>query len=128
VVYGILINLFLIDFGYFMKTQVRIFDLFTERIRDVPAKAVLSALALECEMLEDDMSQNCSILTLDIFSILYFGQFLRLAKLGKAMCIVEGFPPAHVKFYKETTAKLVEAKQLPPSAVVEFDNAFKIGV
>jgi hypothetical protein len=111
-----------------MQSQARIFDLFTKMIRDVPARAVLKALALECKTLEDDLNQNRSVLTLDVFSILYFGQFVSMAKRGKTMCVVEAFPPEHIEFYKETIVRLVEANQLLPSAVVEFDQTFTIGV
>jgi hypothetical protein len=111
-----------------MESSVRIFDLFSKMIRELPARAILKALAQLCKTLEDDLNKRRSAITIDAFSILYFGQFVRLAQLGKAMCVVESFPPEHIEFYRETITRLVQSEQLPASAVAEFDKAFAVGL
>lgn len=54
------------------------FDLFTKTITELPTKAILRALDLECKMLEHDMEQQRLALPEEAFSILCFRQFVRL--------------------------------------------------
>jgi hypothetical protein len=37
-------------------------------------------------------------------------------------------PPEHIEFYKETIVRLVQANELPPGAMGQFDFAFSPAV
>jgi hypothetical protein len=102
------------------------FDLFTRTIAALPIKAVVKTLDLECKMLEDDFERQRLASTEDAFSILCFRQFVRMAKSGEAMQCVKPLPPDHVEFYKETIVRLVQAEELPASAMKQFDYAFHL--
>jgi hypothetical protein len=102
------------------------FDLFARTITDLPVWAVVRALDLECKMLQDDFEHQRLTLSDDAFSILYFRQFVRMAKFDEPMSCVKPLPPDHVEFYKKTIVRLVHSNQLPPSAMEQFDHRFHL--
>jgi hypothetical protein len=101
-----------------------IFSLFTRTITSLPVEAVIKALDLEGKMLEDDFEHQRLALPEDAFSILHFREFVRMAKFGETMQSISPLPPDHIEFYKETIVRLVQANQLPPSAMKQFDSIF----
>src|ERR1700723_1867891 len=101
-----------------------IFDLFTRTITDLPIKAVIKALDLECKMLEEDFAHNRLAMPKDALSILCFWQFVRTVKSGETMRCVKPLPAVHIEFYKTTIVRLVQANELPPSAMEQFDCTF----
>ncbi|HEV2329918.1 MAG TPA: hypothetical protein VGY56_14145 [Verrucomicrobiae bacterium] len=109
-----------------MNPPRHIFELFTRIIADVPARAIIRELDLECEMLEDDLRRHHRPLTRDSFSILRFGQFVRAAKIGREICSVTALPPDHLEFYKTTVVRLIQARELPLSATDQFDHTFAV--
>jgi len=100
------------------------FNLFAKTITNLPAQAVVRALDLECKMLEDDLEFHRLTFPEDAFSILCFRQFVGTANIGKAMHCVKPLPQDHVEFYKETIGRLVQANELLPIAMENFDYTF----
>ena len=102
----------------------RLFELFAKMVTDLPARAIPGVLDLECKMLQADAQNHRVDFPEDAHSILCFRQFVQTAKLGHAMLFPKPFPPDHIEFFKETIVRLVQAGELPPSAMEEFDDAF----
>ncbi len=100
------------------------FDIFAKTITGLPAGAVAKALDRECKMLEEDSRHQRLASLEDAHSILCFGEFVRRAKFGEAMQGVRPLPADHFEFYKKTIVRLVQANELPPSAMEQFDQAF----
>jgi hypothetical protein len=103
-----------------------IFRIFSKTIGSLPAQAVLRTLDAECHMLQDDLTRFGRQLTDDGISILCFGQYVRMVKTGNIMRCSLYLPPDHIEFYKETIVRLVQAGELPPVAMDEFDYAFSL--
>lgn len=103
---------------------LRIFDLFARMVREVPAQCIFKALDVECQMLKSDVQHDRLPLPEDAFSIFYFREFVQAAKLGQAPGCSQPLPPDHIKFFKETIVRLVEADELPRSAMEQFDYVF----
>lgn len=101
--------------------SAHIFDIFAKVISDLPPKAVLKALDLECKMLSKD-DENLRIE--DAVSILSFGKFVRIVKEGGSMGCVIALRPDHVEFYRDTIIQLVQAGELPESAIGRFNFTF----
>jgi hypothetical protein len=93
---------------------------------DLPAPAISRALDAECRMLEDDFQNNRFDITEDVISILCFGAFVEMVKRGNFLRCSTYLPPEHVEFYKETVIRLIQAEELPSSAMNDFDYAFKL--
>jgi hypothetical protein len=102
----------------------RLFELFAKMVANLPVRAVLKVLDLECLMLEADADNNRLAFPEDAHSILCFQQFVRTARLGHAMRYLKFLPSDQLEFFKETTIRLVLADELPPSALRQFDDAF----
>jgi hypothetical protein len=107
--------------------ELQVFGLFAKMINGLPARAILKALDLECKTLEDDFEHHRSALAEDAFSILSFRQFVRMAQLGTAMHCIKPLPPDHIEFYKNTIVRLIQADELPASAMKDFDFTFTSG-
>jgi hypothetical protein len=103
---------------------MQIFRIFTKMIGNIPELAILKALDVECRMLEDDLAHSRLTMTTDTFSILCFREYVQMAKLGIFLHCSMHLPAEHIQFYKETLVRLIQAGQLPPSAVIEFDHVF----
>lgn len=103
-----------------------IFRVFSKTIGSLPAQAVLKALEVECQMLQDDLMRYDRELTDDGLSILYFGQYVQMVKTGNIMRCSRHLPHEHVEFYKETIVRLVQAGELPALAMDEFDYVFSL--
>jgi hypothetical protein len=103
---------------------LQIFGRFTRTITNLPAEAVIKALDLECKMLEEDLDHQRLSSSEDASSILCFRQFVRMAKFGAAMRCTKALSPDHIDFYKETIVRLIQANELPESAMEQFDYTF----
>ncbi len=101
-----------------------IFGVFSRMISSMPPQGVLKALALECKMLEDDWERNRPGLPEDAVSILCFYEFTRMVKMNNVMRCSTHLPPDHIEFYKETIVRLIDAGELPHSAMNDFNYAF----
>lgn len=105
----------------------RLFELFAKMVTNLPVRAISRVLDLECQMLEADAASHRVDFPEDARAILCFRLFVQTAKLGRpissANC-VKSFPLDHIEFFKETTIRLVQADELPPSALDQFDYAF----
>ena len=103
---------------------MQIFNAFSRVIRKLPAPAILRALDAECKMLRDDMEHYRYGLTEDTLSILCFRGFVQMVKTDNVMRCCLQMPLDHVQFYKETIVRLVQAGELGPSAMNQFEYAF----
>jgi hypothetical protein len=105
--------------------ELQIFGSFTKMINGLPTRAVLMALDLECKMLKNDIEVHRLDFSEDAFSIMSFRQFVRLAKQDEAMQCLKPLPPDHLEFYKKTIVRLIQANELPSSAMKLFDKTFR---
>ena len=105
-----------------------VFGAFSKMINNLPVQAVIAALELECKMLENDKENRRldAHVQEDTFSILSFGQFVRMAKKGEVARFDKPLPPDHLEFYRETIVRLVNAGELAPPAMEQFANAFRL--
>ena len=101
-----------------------VFGTFAKTIEALSAEAILKALDLESKMLEYDWENYRLYLEEEAYSIFCFRQFVRKAKLGKTTARCQPLPAEHVKFYRQTVARLIQANELPQSALEQFDNTF----
>jgi hypothetical protein len=106
--------------------RVKIFELFTRTIKNLPTEAIFKVVDLECKMLKDDYENHGIDLPEDAFSIFSFRQFLRLAKYGETMRCIKPLPPDHIEFYKMIIVRLIQANLLPTSAIELFDRTFHL--
>ena len=98
------------------------FDEFARMFADLPATAILKALELESKMLEYDWENYRLYLPEDAYSIFCFRRFTRSARLGKPAARCMPLPSKHVKFYRQTVARLIQENELPDSALEHFDS------
>jgi len=103
---------------------MHVFDVFKRTIGGLPPKAFLKALDRECKMLEYDLETDRLSVPEDALSIVCFRQFVRTVKDGKAMHCVKPLPPDHTEFFKTLVVKLIDAKELPSTAMDLFDYTF----
>ena len=104
--------------------QFRIFELFAKMVTNLPAEGIFKALDLECQMLKNDIEHNRLPLPEDASSIFNFREFVQAAKLGRTLNYSKSLPPDHIEFFKETIVRLVQANELPETAMEHFDCAF----
>ena len=104
---------------------MQVFRIFSKMLGSMPAPAVLEALDAECRMLEDDVAHRRLNWTEDTLSILCFRGFLQMVKWGDVMRCSLRLPPDHTEFYKDIILRLVNAGELPGTALEQFDYAFK---
>lgn len=103
-----------------------IFDEFARMFEDLPANAILKALELDSKMLEYDWENYRLYLPEDAYSIFCFRRFIRSARLGKSAPRCMPLPAKHVKFYRQVVDRLIQAKELPKSALKQFENEVSI--
>lgn len=102
---------------------VELFEKFAEMVDKLPAKAVLSAVQLERQMLESDMELRRSLPMVDVRSITAFCSFLENATDAIRAPRVP-VPVQHLSFYRDTIKRLVEDGELPCEAGALIDRAF----
>ncbi len=102
----------------------RVFELFTRMIADLPPQAILNAIDLECNMLENDAKNHRLPLPEDALSILCFREFVYAVQLGQTMRPVKPLPPDHIEILKKMVVRLVQANELPQTAMEQFDCIF----
>ena len=101
-----------------------VFDAFARTINNLPAEDILKALDLESFILKSYSENHRLYLPAEAYSIFCFGQFVRAAKCDEPMPNCKPLPPNHLKFYKQTVVRLIQANELPPSTLDQFDSAF----
>lgn len=101
-----------------------VFRAFSKMIEGLPAPAVIKALEAQCRMLESDIEHKRLTTMEDALSILSFRHFVRMAQGGDVARCSRPLPVDHVEFYRTVTARLVDARELPSSAMEQFDFAF----
>ncbi len=104
--------------------RIQILEMFARTVTALPAECIVKVLDLQCRMLKDDAANNRLPLPADAFSIFYFTEFVHAAKAGQTLNSHRLLPPDHLEFFKETIVRLVQANQLPQSAMAQFDHAF----
>ncbi|HEV2454328.1 MAG TPA: hypothetical protein VGY98_08705 [Verrucomicrobiae bacterium] len=100
------------------------FNIFAETIAKLPAGAILKALELESKMLEYEWENYRLYLPEEAYSIFCFRQFVRHTVFGKTPARCMPLPRNQVEFYRQTVVRLIEAKELPESALEQFEQTF----
>lgn len=93
-------------------------------VAKLPPEAVVRAVDLQCKIIHDDLTYDRFTMEDDVFSILCFGQFMKTANSGKDFGCFRNLPLDHLEFYRETIIRLVQANELPATAMEQFDRAF----
>lgn len=102
------------------------FGTFSKMVGTLPPEAIIGALDLECKMILDDRLHSRLAEDEGSLSLLYFDQFVKMVKVGGSIRRFRGLPPDHLEFYRETILRLIDAKELPASAMDQFDRAFAV--
>jgi hypothetical protein len=102
----------------------RLFDCFADMIAEIPATAIIRVLARESYMLEVDLANQRPLLPVEVGSILIFSRFVGAVGQGARLSAAVVLPPAHVAFYQRTVGRLIEAGELSPTAMDEFERVF----
>ena len=106
--------------------SAEIFKDIARKISNLPDRGILEALDIECKTFRRDLG-NCRLdLPSEVYSVLYFRLFVRAAKVGDSINCIVPLPADHIKFYRETLVRLVQANELPPSAISHFESTFAI--
>jgi hypothetical protein len=93
-------------------------------VQRLPAKAIIQGLELEYRMLQNDLEFHRYDLTEEAKSILYFREFIYIAKFGSSMYWTGPFLLENWEFYRQTVIRLIEANELPSDALEKFDDIF----
>jgi hypothetical protein len=101
----------------------QLFDRFAEMIQQMPPKAVLRAVQLEKQMLENDMAQKRTLPMAEVRSIVAFCGFLENAA-GTISAPKISVPIQHLGFYRSTIKRMVEGGELPNEVRVLFESVF----
>jgi hypothetical protein len=101
----------------------RLFESFCEMLESIPSKAVLRAVDAERRMVEDDLEKQRTELDEYVISVLSFCNFLIRAVTG-GLVSLPALPVEHCAFYRKVVHRLVEAGELPPQIMTQFDRIF----
>lgn len=103
--------------------NLRLFESFCEMLESIPSKALLRALDAERRMVEDDLEKKRTEPDEYVTSILSFCNCLIRAVTGGYVSL-PALPVEHCAFYRKIVHRLVEAGELPPEMVTQFDQIF----
>lgn len=92
-------------------------------INGLPPEAVFIAAARERRMIEEDLSCQRALPSVEAMSVLNFCRFIETASAG-GIVLREPLPINHIDFYRKTIARLIKANELPMCAHRQFDIAF----
>ena len=101
----------------------QLFELFSEMLQNLPAKAVLRAARLQRQMLEDDLVHKRTMPLDEARSIVAFCNFIENATDAVRAPKVH-VPIQHLGLYRNTVKRLVEGGELPYETGALFDGAF----
>jgi hypothetical protein len=102
---------------------IPLFERFAEMVERLPTKAVIGAVELERQMLEDDLAHKRTMPMEDVRSIIAFSNFLENAS-DAARGPQTPVPIQHLALYRKTVKRLVEAGELLPERGALFDAVF----
>lgn len=100
-----------------------LFESFCEMLESVPIKAVLRTADAERRMVEEDLEKKRAEPDENSISVLSFCDFLPQAVSGGYVSL-PALPVEHCAFYRKIVHRLVEAGELPPEIVEQFDRIF----
>jgi hypothetical protein len=101
----------------------QLFEKFAEMIDRLPAKAVVNAVQLEKEMLENDLAQKRTLPMGEVRSIVAFCNFVQKGPEGVPGSKIS-VPIQHLSFYRNTVKRLMESGVLPGEAGNIFEQVF----
>jgi|SRR5215469_4165484 len=101
----------------------QLFEKFAEMVDRLPAKAVVNAVQLEKEMLENDLAQKRTLPIGEVRSIVAFCNFVQKGPDGVPGSKIS-VPLQHLGFYRNTVNRLVESSVLPGEARDVFERVF----
>lgn len=100
-----------------------LFESFCEMLESIPTKAVLRAADAERKMVAEDLEKKRTEPDEYVTSILSFCDFLIRAVTGGYISL-PSLPVEHCAFYRKVVHRLVEAGELPPEMITQFDGIF----
>ncbi len=100
----------------------RLFDIFAETLDHLPVEGIRRVVALEQQMLENDLSEKRIAAGPEVASILAFCEFLNSGQIGNERKPLK-LPVVHVVYYRATLERLVEAGELSADVMAKFDAA-----
>jgi hypothetical protein len=102
---------------------VSLFEHFSVMVEGLPAKAVIPAVELQRQMLEDDLAHKRTMPMDEVSSIVAFCNFLE--NTGDAKQVPHASVPIHhLGFYRDTVKRLIQADVLTEEAGTLFDAVF----
>jgi hypothetical protein len=101
---------------------IALFERFEAMVERLPTKAVVSAIELERQMLEDDLARKRTMPMDEVGSIIAFCNFIE--NPADAARTPHPVPLHHFGFYRATVKRLVEAGELSYETGALFDAAF----
>jgi len=101
----------------------QLYEKFAEMIDRLPAKAVINAVQLEKEMLENDLAQKRTLPMSEVRSIMAFCNFVQSGPEAIPNSKIS-VPIQHLGFYRNTVKRLVEDGVLPGEAGDVFEKVF----
>ncbi len=106
---------------------IPLYERFAAMVERLPTKAVVSAVELERQMLEDDLERKRTLPILEARSIMAFASFLEDPNDALRWPSVH-VPIEHMAFYRATVKRLVEAGEMPYETAAYFDRAFAASI
>ena len=103
--------------------NIGIFDAFSKRIEEIPAKGIIPAVEHERQALAEDLAHSRTVAIKEVRSILIFCRFIEAAQSGITLSPTV-LPATETAFYRRTTQRLIEAGELPSEAKARFDATF----
>jgi len=102
---------------------IALFEQFAAMVERLPSRAVVSAVILQRKMLEDDLAHKRTLPVNDVHSIIAFSDFLENSP-GTGHLSKTTVPIRHLRLYRATIKRLVEAGELPWESTALLDAAF----
>jgi len=103
--------------------NTNLFESFSKMIEEIPAQGIIPAVELERRMLAEDLAHSRTVAIKEVRSILSFCRFIEAAQSGVSLPPTV-LPATETEFYRRTTARLIEAGELPFEAKEKFDATF----
>jgi hypothetical protein len=108
-----------------MKTNI--FESFVEILNGIPASGMLKAIELERQVLKDDLAYKRVSGGEELASIFSFCEFVK-AVAEKDMITPVSLSMTHVVGYRTIVMRLIEAAELPATALEQFNLTFSPGL
>lgn len=104
---------------------MNLFRTFSGMVEQLPPESFFAFVEKQQRMIEEDLIHKRLFPIEDTISILKFCRFFEAKATGRSI-LPSILLPEHVAFYRRIVERLVEAGELPPYALHEFDAKFPV--